>query len=118
MCVCVCYPRVLHVYVVCVLCMCMCICVFKHVYKPKMASLNAFIFSSCNSVKQREKLVEILQTKDAGALLRVVKILETQECGYEDLAKDFFADLDKMQTDKYKQAVRLTIDQPQTGRWQ
>ena len=74
-----------------------------------MTSLNALFLSSWNSVKQRERLVEILLTKDAGVLLRVVKILETDECGYADLAKGFFADLDTLQTDEDKQAASKSL---------
>ena len=91
-----------------VFCVCVCVYVFQ-TCKPKMTNLNAFILSSCNSVKQREKLVEILLTKDPGALLRVVEILKTQECGYEDLAKKFFTDLDKIQTNKNKQAASKSL---------
>lgn len=56
------------------------------------------------SVKQRQKLVDILLTKDDSALLRVVKILETCECGYKDLARKFFAHMDALQIDKDRKA--------------
>ena len=56
-------------------------------------------------MKQREKLVDILLTKDESKLVRVVKILETCECGYAELARKFFAYMDTLQKDKDKKAA-------------
>ena len=72
---------------------------------PYQAAIKGVLNLSWNSVKQRQQLVDILLTKDDRALLRVIKILETRECGYADLAKEFFAQMDAMQKARDKEAA-------------
>ena len=57
-------------------------------------------FIQWNSLQQREKLLDILLTKDGSALLKVLEILNTRECGYTELVGKLFADMDTMQKDK------------------
>ena len=51
-------------------------------------------------MQQREKLMDILLTKDSSALLKVLEILNTRECGYAELVGKLFADMDALQTDR------------------
>ena len=53
-----------------------------------------------NSLQQREKLMDILLTKDSTALLKVLEILKTRECGYTELVGKLFADMDALQKDR------------------
>ena len=63
--------------------------------------LNTYpLFTLWNSLQQREKLMDILLTKDSSALLKVLEILNTRECGYAELVGKLFADMDAMQKDK------------------
>ena len=61
---------------------------------------NECFFILWNSLQQREKLLDILLTKDGSALLKVLEILKTRECGYTELVGKLFADMDTMQKDK------------------
>ena len=56
-------------------------------------------------MEQREKLLNILLTKDGSVLLKVLTILDTHECGYADLVKAFSDDMDAMQRDEDKKAT-------------
>ena len=63
--------------------------------------LNTYpLFTLWNSLQQREKLMDILLTKDSSALLKVLEILNTRECGYAELVGKLFADMDALQTDR------------------
>ena len=56
--------------------------------------------TASNSVQQREKLVEVVLTKDGSALLKVLEILKTRECGYVELVDKLFADMDAIEKSK------------------
>ena len=51
-------------------------------------------------MQQREKLVDLLLTKDGCALLKVLEILRTRECGYEGLVAKLITDVEAMQKSK------------------
>lgn len=50
-----------------------------------------------DSVQQREKLVDILLTKDGSAILKALEILKTRECGYTVLVGRLFTAMDALQ---------------------
>lgn len=51
-------------------------------------------------MQQREKLVDILLTKDGCAILKVLEVLRTRECGYEGLVAKLISEVETMQKSK------------------
>ena len=49
------------------------------------------------SVQKREKLVDILLTKDGSAILKALEILRNRERGYVELVDRLYANMDDMQ---------------------
>lgn len=49
--------------------------------------------------------MDFLLTKDSSELLKVMNILKTHECGYANLVKSFFDDMDVMQENEDKRAT-------------
>lgn len=53
------------------------------------------------------KLLDILLTKDGSALMKVLEVLQTRECGYEGLVEKFYAHMDVM--DKARESASKLI---------
>ena len=49
------------------------------------------------SVQKREKLVDILLTKDGSAILKALEILRNRERGYVELVDRLYVNMDDMQ---------------------
>ena len=62
--------------------------------------MHACNFLFQNRVAKAKTLMNVLLLKDDSALLHFLRILKNNECGYQDLVKALYSDMDELQCKK------------------